>query len=410
MNIIETLQISSDNKLKYGLVCSLLLGLLLVYFNKLVNQNKTGDNKVKNSNNNNKKLEIKQWTVEPVDSSFHWQSATPLKSFPFKDADYKLTMGIKNLQPQDWLLIENSYKQVLQIKDKIIHNQHPDYPGIDMRNNTVFKTDEAKPAIIEFYNLVIDYMIKKYPMHFKINHNNGDNEENNDDESVYNNIIDKTFPIKVDSSYDSDTILDFLSQTIEEDFIILLKDPSRIDEKDGDEYFFKAGIFAFAAGFNPRDRFNTPLSFIHHPIPGYESKLKLSMNRFFNRIQPGQFVTRSNFSVQTHNKYYVDDSNKGHNLPAGFEQKPLNRHDLDFDNQVHYRSERQTLTKLPNSGAIIFTIRTYLLPMSKIKQESAQVKQNFIGAINRFPDDIKLYKRAAEWAPPVTEYLQDNDI
>ena len=64
-------------------------------------------------------------------------------------------------------------------------------------------------------------------------------------------------------------------------------------------------MFAFAAGFNPIDRFNTPLSFIHHPIPGYESKLKISMNRFFNRLSPGQFVTRLNFSIQTHNKFML---------------------------------------------------------------------------------------------------------
>lgn len=335
------------------------------------------------------------WNIKSVDSDFNWESASPLKSYPFKNADYKLTMGIRNLPPQDWLLVESTYKQRLDNKRAIIHDCHPEYPNEKMRESTVFKTEEAIPAIKEFYDLVIDYMCKKYPMHFELN---GDN--------VINNITGVTLP-RVATGNNPDKLLDLLAEVIEEDFIILLKDPTRAHEKDGEEYFFKAGIFGFAAGFNPKDRFNKPLSFVHHPIPGYESKLKLSMNRFFNRLSPGQLVTRLNFSVQTHHKLYVDNENKGHNLPEGSAQEPLRKEDLDFENEVHYRSERQALTKLPNTGAVIFTIRTYLLPMATLKQEPPDVRERLVGAIKGFPEDIKYYKRAGEWGPAVIDYLSE---
>lgn len=130
------------------------------------------------------------------------------------------------------------------------------------------------------------------------------------------------------------------------------------------------------------------------------------MNRFFNRLLPGQFVTRLNYSMQTHNKFYVDDANKGHNLPEGFVQEPLKYEDLDFENQVHYRSERQVLTKLPKSGAMVFTIRTYLLPLAEVKKK-VEVCDRLIGAINGFPKDISQYKRADEWGPAVIQYLSE---
>lgn len=340
--------------------------------------------------------------VTLMPASFHYKTTPTIKSYPFKNKDYKLTMGIKNLAVQDWLLMDEQYKEKLEQKKKTI---------AEIKASTVFTLPFADSAVVEFYHVIINYMHKKYPMHFVLIENKGGEQGGNSEKFdssnyIYNNIMDVKLPLSV-SHLSSEEILLLLSQTIEEDFIILMKDPSKHDEIDGDEYYFKAGIFAFAAGFNPQDRFDKPLSFIHHPIPNYESKLKLSMNKFFTRLAPNQFVTRSNFSVQTHSQFFVDDSNKGHNLPEGFVQKPLDRKDLDFDNQVHYRSERQVLTKLPQTGAIVFSIRTYLTPMVTLKSESDEIRENFIGAINRFPDDIKLYKRAAEWAPAVTEYLKE---
>lgn len=335
-------------------------------------------------------------------TDFQWDQIEPIKSYPFKNAEYKLTMGIRTLDPQDWLLIEPTYKSRIETKSKILNNNHPDYPSTkDLRSSTLFSTPEAILAIKEFYGIVMNYMCDKYPTCFKIQE---------DENLIYNLITNKKYPMPNsidDVEFDSYQLQEFLAENIEEDFIILLKDPTRESEENGgNEYFFKAGVFAFAAGFNPIDRFNTPLSFIHHPIPGYESKLKISMNRFFNRLSPGQFVTRLNFSIQTHNKFYVDDSNKGYHNPKGGDVLELLKfEDLDFENQVHYRSERQVLTKLPKSGAIVFTIRTYLLPLAQIKSEGKEVCDRLIGAIKGFPKDIAHYKRSDEWGEAVIQYL-----
>ncbi|KAG7665981.1 uncharacterized protein J8A68_000411 [[Candida] subhashii] len=329
----------------------------------------------------------------PVASSFKWDEHPPLKSYPFKDAIYKLTMGIRTIDISDWLLIEPTYLKSISHKVRIINNKHEDYPADkDLRNSTLFVTPEAADAIREFYDMVMTYLVTKYPMYFKVK-----------DGEYWNLITEKKYPVNSEDVEDVVKLEEYLAENIEEDFIILLKD----DQSTVDEYYFKAGVFAFAAGFNPQDRFNKPLSFIHHPVPSYESKLKLSMNRYFQRMTPGQFITRSNFSVQTHGKYYVDDSNKGHNLPEGFVQTELPYEELDFENQVHYRSERQTLTKLPKSGAVVFTIRTYLMPIAQVKAEGEEVAMRLKGAIEKLPPDIASYKRADEWGPAVCRYLSE---
>ncbi|RCK59611.1 hypothetical protein Cantr_07361 [Candida viswanathii] len=270
-----------------------------------------------------------------------------------KSKEVQVDHGDTDLDPQDWLLIEPTYKSRIEAKEKIIRNCHPDYPADkDTRKSTLFVTPEATPAIIEFYEIVMKYLCDKYPTCFK-----------KEDSTITNLITGKDYPV---TGTDPVLLQEYLVSNIEEDFIILLKDPTREDEENGTEYFFKGGVFAFAAGFDPRDRFNKPLSFVHGPVPAYAQKLKMSMNRFFNRIS----------------RFYVDDANKGHNLPEGHVQEPLKYEDLDFENQVHYRSERQVLTKLPKSGAVVFTIRTYLLPLAE-------------------------YKRADEWGPAVIQYLSE---
>lgn len=334
--------------------------------------------------------------VKPVSPDFEWDKVEPLKLYPFKDGDYKLTMGIKTITADDWLLIEPTYKLRIENKRQIIRDQHPDYTHrSDIRKSTVFCADDGEDLLREFYDTIMHYMTLKYPQYFVV-----------DGDYIHNKIMDWKVPREA-GDQTPDQLLNYLVDTIEEDFIILKKDPTQIGKVDGDEYHFKAGIFAFAAGFNPSDRFNKPLLFIHHPIPGYEEKLKVLMNRFFSRLAPGNFVTRSNFSVQTHHKFYTDDQNKGHNSPKDYLQEPLDYDKCDFDNEVHYRSERQVLTKLPKTEAVVFTIRTYLMPMSHFKYESPEVRRRFAGQIRGIPDDIGQYKRSWEWGPPVIRYMEE---
>lgn len=345
---------------------------------------------------------LKQRSVQkPVivaEPDYNWQTAGLCKHFPFKDAEFKLNMGITALPHQDYLVLDPTYKTKLENKKLILENRHPAYPSDkDTRSSTVFYTPEADDAIREYYDYVVSYFVSKYPQYFKKKGN-----------IVHNTIVNEYLPYQSEPSTHAEEYLIHLTKIMEEDFIFMIKDPKRQHEEDGSEYFFKAGIFAFAAGFDPKDRFDTPLSFIHHPIPGYKDKLKIGMNKFFDRMVPYQCVMRGNYSVQTHDKFYVDDSNKGHNLAIDVKQEPLKYEDLDFKKQVHYRSERQTLFKLPRLGAIIFTIRTFLTPMARIKEEPKDVRMRFVGAIKKFPEDIAHYKRAKEWGPAVVQYLEED--
>lgn len=76
--------------------------------------------------------------------------------------------------------------------------------------------------------------------------------------------------------------------------------------------------------------------------------------------------------------------------------------------QTFLRIELQTLTRLPNTGAVLFSFKTYLYPVRQIKEE---------GLGNAFADAIEglakgnapgmwKYKSAVRWGKGVIDYLR----
>jgi len=55
-------------------------------------------------------------------------------------------------------------------------------------------------------------------------------------------------------------------------------------------------IACFPGGFLSPARVGESIREIHQPVPGYEERLGKSVDRYFNRMVPGQFIGRMNVS------------------------------------------------------------------------------------------------------------------
>lgn len=76
--------------------------------------------------------------------------------------------------------------------------------------------------------------------------------------------------------------------------------------------------------------------------------------------------------------------------------------------QLWLRTERQTLRRLPVSGAIIFTIRVYLVPITQLAEEQ-DVPERLGRALRGWPEDVKDYKGVYRggWWDTLLEFLDD---
>ncbi|ANB11986.1 hypothetical protein AWJ20_214 [Sugiyamaella lignohabitans] len=327
--------------------------------------------------------------IVPVSRSFDWENENPRKYRPYKPGPYFMTMGLRALDPNDWLLLENTYKDITKARAEIVENH---------RDNTVLTNPLAIEAVDETYDMFVNYITKKFPKYFYTTRRRPG--------YIYNAIkkdyipstseqYDKDFEESIpDKKERMDSKIRLLAKHFEEDFLILI-----YDEKT-QQYYLRAGSFAFPSGFNPAEKLNLALKDIHGPVPLYKEKIENAMDRFFHKIEVGKWVQRYNWSIQGHTNLYAPTLN---HAKKGAKLKAINPDELDFD-KVFLRVERQVLTRLPNTKHLLFTIRTYVTPLSQIREEDRALE--LVEAIDNLPDNVAHYKKRDEWGPAVKAYLQ----
>jgi hypothetical protein len=70
-----------------------------------------------------------------------------------------------------------------------------------------------------------------------------------------------------------------------------------------------------------------------------------------------------------------------------------------------FRTEWQTLRRLPDTGAILFTIRTYVEKLSDFVSRDYAVVHDIGDIINKIPEDVAQYKSIAPYRERIFEYL-----
>jgi hypothetical protein len=73
---------------------------------------------------------------------------------------------------------------------------------------------------------------------------------------------------------------------------------------------------------------------------------------------------------------------------------------------IHFRSERQSLRRLPKSKALLFTIRTYFEPVTTIVKEP-HVPGRLAEAIRSWDETVSYYKGREHWEGLLLPYLDE---
>jgi hypothetical protein len=137
-----------------------------------------------------------------------------------------------------------------------------------------------------------------------------------------------------------------------EDMCILLRD------EDDEIYRLAGAAVAFPTDWHPADKMGLPLTGLHKPIHGYRQQLASSVDHFMAKLKPGRIFGRSNwFVAPTDSLRWVGEPPE----KAFANVTPDNAGETLF-----VRCERQTLRRLPQTGAILFTIGIYLSPLGAL--------------------------------------------
>ncbi|WP_435173604.1 heme-dependent oxidative N-demethylase subunit alpha family protein [Gordonia hongkongensis] len=197
--------------------------------------------------------------------------------------------------------------------------------------------------------------------------------------------------------------LRYISSQVQEDIALL-------DQRNG-QLHVDAGVVTFAADWS--FGFDVGMSFleIHGPVPRIHPEGVITRaHEFLKRLQPHQPYRRTNWTLTIDRRLDVSTEiyHKWGPDREVIQQVP----DDEFGRRIHLRVEVQHLIRLPDSGAVMFLIRTYMLPLEQLatvevwRRRTAEVLAELPGDMADYKGIIKFRDRAAQWlraAAPATQ-------
>lgn len=316
----------------------------------------------------------------------------PLPYRPFRHGPYHITMGLRTMKWDEWIELDCHYLKFHADKAR----------RIDERGSKCCKTapeafDGAVELLEELYEFLIyssklyadalvsscDYLPQRYPSLYRKTPVGMDNLVTSESFNIFER------PLLEDP-------MQMAARMVQDDLAIMF-------EKSDGQYYLLAGSILLAGFWRLEDKWGMPLSEIHTSgdVPGFKQKLEKGMMNFFRRVQPNSPVLRNNYFIQVDDNLAWSDSigaedDHGIGWVTADKNKAIEHH--------WFRSERQSLRRLPRSGGVVFTIRTYFHPITEIAQQP-YVPGRLASAIRSWGEDVASYKGRERYQDVLLEYL-----
>ena len=129
-------------------------------------------------------------------------------------------------------------------------------------------------------------------------------------------------------------------------------------QKQGDEHVLTGAVLCFPASWSLQEKIGRPLIGIHRPVETYDADIARRVQRMFDALRPDQPLWRMNALVYANPELHQ---------PRREEDPRSDRRGGQF-----LRAERQTLLRLPLTGAVLFAIHTYVVPLSALTEPERQ--------------------------------------
>ncbi|KAH8681670.1 hypothetical protein BX600DRAFT_429590 [Xylariales sp. PMI_506] len=325
-----------------------------------------------------------QWTpstfVFPTPPPYPEWSLESTKPLPYRafryGPKYNVTMGLRSVHHHDWIQLDSDYPKYHADKARRIKE----------RGNKCYRTmPEAYPAALELLQELTDYLPSRYPSLYQ-----------RTEKGLKNLWSGEVFDI-TESPLKEDPMA-MCGRLVQDDLALMIERP------DG-QYYLLAGSILLAGFWRLEDKLGMPLSEVHTSgdVPQFREKLECGMTKFFSRLSCKELYARNNYFIQ------VDDA-LAWSWSIGAEDSPetsWSTAETDRAIEHHYfRSERQTLRRLPRTGAVCFTIRTYFHPVRDIARED-YVPGRLASAVRSWGDDVSRYKGKEKYQNVLLRFLDE---
>ena len=236
-------------------------------------------------------------------------------NLPYNPLTEQKLPGIQPATMDTWLHQDEAFAAQMRLRQSLLEQRREEVLALDPM---------AKPAAQELLDLVL--------------HN------------VYPDADDTVLrPDGITISVDRSDPLQTLGRLVQEDFCIL--------QKQGDEHVLTGAVLCFPASWRLSEKFMRPLIGIHETVQSYDDGIARRVQRLFDGVQPGRPLWRFNALWYQDATLFQPRSAKN---PREIRDRGVAK---------YLRSERQTILRLPQTQAVVFSIHTYVLPAEAMAEK-----------------------------------------
>lgn len=241
---------------------------------------------------------------------------------------HRTTLGLRRLDPADWLLVDEHADAEIQLKRELLAAQ----------DDEVLRTSDTDDAAArELLTLIQEALAAHHP--------------------------DRLRP--VDPGIHP---LHSAALLVQEDLCLMSRGPSG--------WTLTSACVCFPSRWRLSDKVGRSVSAIHDRVPEYD-RIATPVDTFFDRLSPDRPMWRTNWTL-------MDD-------PELFQPERTGT-DVSDPGSWTFRVERQTLRLLPRSGAAVFTIRTYRRTLAQIADHDPAAAADLANTLATVPQEQADYR------------------
>lgn len=283
---------------------------------------------------------------------------------PFQNAPGQLRMGLKPLALLNWLDLDEHWLEERQLKASLLQAQ---------RDRVWVSSPGSEAAQREVLELVVSHLLVYFPDCYTC---------------VGDRLSCRVTGQHWNKSEFGDRPLELASRLVQEDFCILASTAG--------QYRLVAGCVCFPSRWEVRSKLGKSIFEIHDPVPHYAETLGDPVDRLFDRLRADAPGWRLNWSLADTSTLF---------LPP---ERPVDYTGITPENvgdRLWLRVEFQTLRRLPQTQAILFTIRTYCDGLATVVRNPA-LREGLHQAIAQFSPETQRYKSIEPIRTVLLVYLQ----
>lgn len=292
---------------------------------------------------------------------------------PYQGGAFRWRLGLRVLDLADWIQIGPAYERDLAAKRDVLAR----HPG------TVLSFVQGiQEEASEVLRALTHHLTNRWPQWFTLA-----------DGVITNHRTGETFALSGRDSPNPRHPLDTAGRLVQEDLVLL------VERAEG--LVVGGGSVCFPNRWDLGSKLGLRLVDVHAPVSRLNDQLGGSVETFFERLRPDRSFWRLGWSVLDTGELYQPTD--GTAPPV----EPLPGVDAAAEwagERLFLRVERETFRRFPDTGCVLFTLRTYVRPLAHLATRRDDARR-LAEALQAMPSDVADYKKVAELTPTAVAWL-----